>query len=82
MLRHFTQNKVTRWINRIAAGIYQNITKIKKKIHADLPVLETGAAIVFRKYHRIFYYHADFCCSLLSGGFFRKNDEGFTGCFG
>ena len=55
----YPKSKVTRWINGIAASIYQSIYKNKKEKYSrvfsfwnyELPLL-------FRKYHRIFLFTA------------------------
>lgn len=49
----YPQSKVTRWINSIATGIYQNIYQNKKEKYTRLVTFwTTELPLVIRKYHR------------------------------
>ena len=58
----YPKSKVTRWINGIAASIYQNIYQNKKQdISRILAFWKYELPLLFRRYHRYFYLH--FYCS-------------------
>lgn len=55
----YPRSKVTRWINGIAAGIYQSIYKNKKEKYTRIfQFWKYELPLIFRKYHRIFLFTA------------------------
>jgi uncharacterized membrane protein SpoIIM required for sporulation len=53
----YPRSKVTRWINGIAATIYQNIYKNKKQnTNRILLFLKYELPLLFRRYHRVFLF--------------------------
>lgn len=76
----YPQSKATKWINSIAAGIYQSIYKNQKDKYArfflfwkyDLPFL-------FRRYHKVFLFTFLLFSSFVFIGVFSSiKDEGFV----
>jgi uncharacterized membrane protein SpoIIM required for sporulation len=54
---HYPQSKVTRWINGIATGIYQNIYQNKKEKYKRLfSFWTTELPLLLRKHHRILLF--------------------------
>lgn len=72
----YPKSKVTRWINGIAASIYQNIYKNKKEKYSrifqfwkyELPVL-------FRKHHRVFLFTASLFILFVIIGYFSSMED-------
>src|SRR6187401_52230 len=55
----YPKSKVTRWINGIAASIYQNIYKNKKEKYGRIfQFWKYELPLLFKKYHRIFLFTA------------------------
>lgn len=53
----YPKSKVTRWINGIAAGIYQSIYKNKKEKYSRIfQFWKYELPLLFKKYHRIFLF--------------------------
>ena len=53
----YPQSKVTRWINGIAAGIYQSIYQNKKEKYSRIfRFWKFELPLLFKKYHRIFLF--------------------------
>ncbi len=76
----YPQSKVTRWINSIATGIYQNIYQNKKeKFGRLISFWKTEVPLVIRKYHRTllftFVFFA-FCISM--GAISSAHDDSFV----
>jgi len=76
----YPKSKVTRWINGIAAGIYQSIYKNKKEKYSRLfQFWKYELPLLFRKYHRIFLFTTVvFLVFVAIGVFSSKYDEGFV----
>src|SRR5882757_10522984 len=76
----YPKSKVTRWINGIAAGIYQNIYQNKKQKYSRIfQFWKLELPLLFRKYHRIFLFTTlIFLLFVVIGFFSAKNDEGFV----
>ncbi|MBC7936659.1 MAG: stage II sporulation protein M [Rhizobacter sp.] len=56
---YYPRSKVTRWINGLAAGIYQDIYRNKKeKFSRVFDFWKYELPMTFRKYHRIFLFTA------------------------
>lgn len=55
----YPKSKVTRWINGIAASIYQNIYKNKKEKYGRIfEFWKYELPLLFKKYHRVFLFTA------------------------
>jgi uncharacterized membrane protein SpoIIM required for sporulation len=53
----YPQSKVTRWINGIAAGIYQNIYTNRKEKYTRIFIFwKYSLPLLFKRYHRIFLF--------------------------
>ena len=53
----YPQSKVTRWINGIAAGIYQSIYQNKKNKYSRIWLFwKYELPLLFRKYHKVFLF--------------------------
>ncbi|MGC4103960.1 stage II sporulation protein M [Ferruginibacter sp.] len=53
----YPRSKVTRWINGIAAGIYQSIYKNKKEKYSRIfDFWKFEQPLLFKKYHRVFLF--------------------------
>lgn len=54
---YYPRSKVTRWINSIAAGIYQDIYQNKKEKYSRIPAFwKYELPLIFKKYHGIFLF--------------------------
>jgi uncharacterized membrane protein SpoIIM required for sporulation len=75
----YPRSKVTRWINGIAAGIYQSIYKNKKEKYSRiLQFWRLELPLVVRKHHRIFgLTFSVFLIFVLIGIVSSNQDEGF-----
>ncbi len=75
----YPRSKVTRWVNGIAAGIYQSIYQNKKEKYSRIfQFWKFELPLLFRKYHRIFLFTT--ICFLLFvaiGVFSSASDENF-----
>lgn len=76
----YPQSKVTRWINGLAAGIYQKIyTNRKEKYTKIFSFWKFELPFLFKKYHRVFLFtFSMFLIFVLIGWFSAQHDEGFT----
>jgi uncharacterized membrane protein SpoIIM required for sporulation len=76
----YPQSKVTRWINSISAGIYQNIYQNKKEKYTRLVTFwTTELPLVIRKYHRTLLFTLLFFVVFVAiGAFSSANDDGFV----
>ena len=55
----YPKSKVTRWINGIAAGIYQSIYKNKKEKYSRIfQFWKFELPLLFKRYHRIFLFYS------------------------
>src|SRR4051812_45675815 len=55
----YPRSKVTRWINGIAASIYQNIYRNKKEKYSRVfDFWKYELPLLFKKYHRVFLFTA------------------------
>ena len=53
----YPKSKVTRWVNGIAAGIYQSIYKNKKEKYSRIFTFwKYELPLLFKRYHRIFLF--------------------------
>ncbi len=53
----YPQSKVTRWINGIAAGIYQSIYQNKKQKYSRIFLFwKYELPLIFRRYHKVFLF--------------------------
>ena len=77
---NYPQSKVTRWINGIATGIYQNIYQNKKeKYHRLLSFWTTELPLVLRKHHRILLLSfVFFSLSVSMGAISSAKDDEFV----
>ena len=75
----YPKSKVTRWINGIAAGIYQNIYKNKKeKYNRVFTFWKYELPILFKKYHKtLLFTFLVFLLFVLIGVFGSIKDESF-----
>ena len=75
----YPQSKVTRWINGLAAGIYQSIYKNKKeKFSRVFSFWKYELPLLFQKYHRIlFFCFIVFALFFAIGVFSSAKDETF-----
>jgi uncharacterized membrane protein SpoIIM required for sporulation len=76
----YPRSKVTRWVNGIAAGIYQSIYQNKKEKYSRIfQFWRYELPLLFKKHHRTFLFTT--VCFLLFvavGVFSAMTDEGFT----
>jgi uncharacterized membrane protein SpoIIM required for sporulation len=75
----YPRSKVTRWVNGIAAGIYQSIYQNKKEKYSRIfQFWKFELPLLFKKYHRIFLFTTvTFLLFVAVGVFSSMNDEGF-----
>ena len=75
----YPRSKVTRWVNGIAAGIYQSIYQNKKEKYSRIfQFWKFELPLLFKKYHRIFLFTTVcFLVFVAIGVFSSMNDEGF-----
>ena len=75
----YLKSKVTRWINGIAAGIYQNIYQNKKeKYNRVFTFWKFELPLLFKKYHKIlFFTFFVFLLFVFIGVFGSVKDESF-----
>ncbi len=75
----YPQSKVTRWINGIAADIYQSIYKNKKEKYTRVFTFwKYELPLLFKKYHRVFLFtFLMFVCFVAIGIFGSIKDESF-----
>jgi uncharacterized membrane protein SpoIIM required for sporulation len=65
----YPKSKVTRWINGIAASIYQNIYQNKKQdISRILAFWKYELPLLFRRYHKVFLFTFLLFCSFVAVG--------------
>ncbi len=76
----YPKSKVTRWINGIAAGIYQSIYQNKKEKYSRvLRFWSLELPLLFKKYHRIFLFtFIVFLVFVLVGILSSRQDEDFV----
>ena len=76
----YPRSKVTRWVNGIAAGIYQSIYQNRKEKYSRIfRFWRLELPLLFRKYHRIFLFTTvTFLIFIAVGVFSARNDENFT----
>jgi len=76
----YPKSKVTRWINGIAAGIYQSIYRNKKEKYSRIFVFwKYELPLLFKKYHRIFLFTTVlFCLFVAIGVFSSMYNENFV----
>ena len=77
---HYPQSKVTRWINGIATGIYQNIYQNKKeKYNRLLSFWTTELPLILRKHHRtLLFTFIFFILSVAMGAISSAKDDEFV----
>jgi uncharacterized membrane protein SpoIIM required for sporulation len=81
----YPHSKVTRWINSLALGIYQNIYQNKKqRFSRILTFWQYELPLLFRKYHRLLLYTFLFFLVVCSMAIFSsmKDDEFVEGVLG
>ncbi len=76
----YPKSKVTRWINGIAAGIYQSIYQNKKEKYSRIfRFWKLELPLLFKRYHRIFLFTTIvFLIFVAIGVFSTMNNEDFT----
>ena len=76
----YPKSKVTRWVNGIAAGIYQSIYQNRKEKYSRIfRFWKLELPLLFRKYHRILLFTTvTFLIFVTVGVFSAGNDENFT----
>jgi uncharacterized membrane protein SpoIIM required for sporulation len=76
----YPRSKVTRWINGIAAGIYQSIYQNKKEKYSRIfQFWKFELPLLFKKYHRIFLFTTlVFLLFVGIGVFSSMHDENFV----
>ena len=76
----YPKSKVTRWINGIAAGIYQGIYQNKKEKYTRiLTFWKFELPLLFKRYHRIlFFAFFVFALFVTIGVWSSRNDESFV----
>ena len=74
------KSKVTRWVNGIAAGIYQSIYQNKKEKYSRIfQFWKFELPLLFKRYHRIFLFtSAVFICFVAIGVFSSMQNEEFV----
>jgi len=81
----YPKSKVTRWINGIAAGIYQSIYKNKKEKYSRIFIFwKYELPLLFKRYHRIFLFATLLFVLFVAIGVFssRENPEFVRGVLG
>lgn len=81
----YPKSKVTRWINGIAAGIYQSIYKNKKEKYSRIFIFwKYELPLLFKRYHRIFLFTTLLFVLFVAIGVFssRENPEFVRGVLG
>lgn len=81
----YPKSKVTRWINGIAASIYQSIYQNKKEKFSRVFLFwKYELPLLFKKYHRIFLFTSFIFILFVSIGFFssQQNPEFVRGILG
>lgn len=81
----YPKSKVTRWINGIAAGIYQSIYKNKKEKYSRIfQFWKFELPLLFKRYHRIFLFTSVVFILFVAIGFFSsmQNEEFVRGVLG
>ena len=76
----YPKSKVTRWVNGIAAGIYQSIYQNKKEKYSRIfQFWKFELPLLFKRYHRIFLFTtAVFICFVAIGVFSSMQNEEFV----
>ena len=76
----YPKSKVTRWVNGIAAGIYQSIYQNKKEKYSRIfQFWKFELPLLFKRYHRIFLFTtAMFICFVAIGVFSSMHNEEFV----
>ncbi len=76
----YPRSKVTRWVNGIAAAIYQSIYQNRKEKYSRIfQFWRVELPLLFRKYHRIFLFTTiTFLIFVAIGIFSARNNEDFT----
>lgn len=81
----YPRSKVTRWINGIAAGIYQSIYRNKKEKYSRIfRFWKYELPLLFKKYQRIFLFTAVLFCLFVAIGVFSSvyNEDFVRGILG
>jgi len=81
----YPRSKVTRWINGIAAGIYQSIYQNKKEKYSRIfQFWKFELPLLFKKYHRIFLFATIVFSLFVTIGFFSSmyNEQFVRGVLG
>jgi len=81
----YPRSKVTRWVNGIAAGIYQSIYKNKKEKYSRIfQFWKFELPLLFKRYHRIFLFTTLIFCLFVAIGVFSsmQNEEFVRGVLG
>ncbi|MEO6489392.1 MAG: stage II sporulation protein M [Ferruginibacter sp.] len=72
----YPKSKVTRWINGIAASIYQSIYQNKKEKYSRIfQFWKYELPLLFKKYHRIFFFTAFIFILFVMIGFFSSEQN-------
>lgn len=82
---YYPRSKVTRWINGLAAGIYQDIYRNKKeKLSRIFDFWKYELPLTFKKYHRIFLFTTLVFCLFVAIGVWSSisNPEFVRGVLG
>jgi hypothetical protein len=75
----YPQSKVTRWINNIAASIYQKIYRNKKEqYHRFIYFLDHELPLVLYRHRMAFGYLPVFCPSMVMGIYSSATDDSFV----
>src|SRR6187402_1823441 len=79
----YPQSKVTRWINSIAAGIYQNIYQNKKEKYSRIVQFwKYELPLLFKKYHKTFLFtFVLFTCFVIIGVISSVADPNYAADF-
>lgn len=81
----YPKSKVTRWVNGIAAGIYQSIYQNKKEKYSRIfQFWKFELPLLFKRYHRIFLFTTIIFSLVVAIGFFssRNNPDFVRGVLG
>lgn len=81
----YPRSKVTRWINGIAAGIYQSIYRNKKEKYSRIFVFwKYELPLLFKRYHGIFLFTTVLFCLFVAIGVFSSmyNEDFIRGVLG
>ncbi len=81
----YPKSKVTRWVNGIAAGIYQSIYKNKKEKYSRIFIFwKYELPLLFKRYHRIFLFTTILFVLFVAIGVFssKENPEFVRGVMG